>query len=81
MTHFRTITEELEFYPNAFHLLTMDVKAKGWLPVYSKPSEEELVSSMINRIKHDTSHFEEFTAMLHAIEGMDQVVCILKSEY
>ena len=57
------------------------MKAKRWLPLYSKPSEDDLVYIIVNRIELDASQFGEFTAMLHDIEGMDLVVDILKSEY
>ena len=78
--HLETITEALKSNSGALQSLSMKVKAKGWLPVSSKPSEEELVSPIIDRIKNDTTQFGEFIAMLDDIEGMDQVVYKLKSE-
>ena len=80
-THLETITEALKFHPDAFQSLTRKVKAKGWLPLYSKLSDDDLVYMIINRIGNDTSQFGEFTAMLHDIEGMDLVVHLLNSEY
>ena len=80
MTNFEAITEALS-QAEAFRCLTRKVISKGWLPVHSKRSEEELVSTIIYRIKQDTSYFGEFTDMLHNTEGMDLVARRLKSEY
>ena len=80
-TSLEDITKTLKVYQDAFKELTVKVKAKGWLSIYSTPSEENLVSLIINRIELDASQFREFTAMLHDIQGMDLVVHLLKSEY
>ena len=80
-THLKTVTKALKFHPDAFQLLLMEVKTKEWLPPYSKPSEEDLVSLIINRIELDANQFEVFIDMLHKTEGMDLVVHFLNSEY
>ena len=80
MTNFEAITEALS-QADAFRCLTRKVISKGWLPIHSKRSEEELVSTIIYRIKQDTSYFGEFIDMLHDIEGMDLVEGELNSEY
>ena len=78
--HLETITEALQSNSCALQSLLLKLKVKGWLPVSSKPPEDDLVSSIIDRIKNDTSQFGEFIAMLDNIEGMDLVVDKLKSE-
>ena len=80
-THLEYITKTLKSHEVAFDCLTQKVKAKGWLPPYSKPSEDDLVYIIINRIELEASQFGEFTDMLHNTEGMDLVARRLKSEY
>ena len=84
---YRTVKKNLESITNALksnsaciQSLSLKVKAKGWLPVSSKPSEEELVSPIIDRIKNNTTQFGEFIAMLEDIKELDLVVSKLKSE-
>ena len=78
--HLETITEALKSNSGALQCLTLKVKAKGWHTTTSKPSEESLVSLIINRIRLNAHQFGEFIAMLDDIEGMDLVVDKLKSE-
>ena len=77
--HFETITEALKSNSGALQSLTLKVKAKGWQTPTSKPSEESLLSFIINKIGLNAHQFGEFTAMLDDIEGMDLVVDKLKS--
>ena len=80
MMHLETITAALKSNSGALQSLSLKLKAKGWLPS-SKPSEESLLSLIINRIRLNAHQFGEFIAMLDDIEGMDLVVDKLKGEY
>ena len=80
MKNLEDIIKALMSNSGSLQTLTLKVKAKEWLPVSSKTSEEELVYLIIGRIKTNTTQYGEFIAMLDDIEGMDQVVDKLESE-
>ena len=57
----------------AHHALRLNVKSKGWLETYEKPTAEDLVSIILNRIEHNASDYSVFMDMLHNTDGMDLI--------
>lgn len=68
------ITEALKSNPGARENLTLHYKEHKWLNITEYPSENELVTLALVRIKQDSSQFDLFMKMLHDTEGMDLIV-------
>ena len=54
--------------------LTLYYKEYKWLAITEYPTEDELVTLALMRIKQDPSQYDRFVATLRAIEGMDLIV-------
>ena len=74
-----SITGALQSNPSASQTLRQKFKEKGWLESSSNPEDDQLVTLILSRIKHDIHQFEEFIAVLKDIDGMDLIVDILTS--
>ena len=68
------LTMILEANPAARHKLTLYYKEYKWLDITEYPTEDELVTLALMRIKQDPSQYDRFVATLRAIEGMDLIV-------
>ena len=55
----------------ACEALTLHYKQEGWLEMTGNPTESELVTLALVRMENDSSQYDKFVNMLHAIEGMD----------
>ena len=58
----------------ARHKLTLYYKEHAWLDITEYPTEYELVTLVLTRIKQDPSQYDRFVDTLRAIEGMDLIV-------
>ena len=54
--------------------LTLHYKQEGWLEITEYPTEDELVTQALVRMKDDSSLYDKFLNMLRAIEGLDVIV-------
>ena len=55
-------------------MLTGKYKQKGWINITGKPTEEELLTLALQRIKQDPRQYDLFIDMLCDISGMDLTV-------
>ena len=69
--NFSTIPEAT---PTARLSLENEFKKLGWLGPADHPTEEELVTQALDRIKLDPNQHKEFITMLNGIPGLDLVV-------
>ena len=58
----------------AKHKLTLYYKEYKWLDITEYPTEDELVTLALMRIKQDPSQYDRFVTTLCTIEGMDLIV-------
>ena len=72
------IESSLKATPGARKALAVRYKQKKWLVVTENPTENELVTIALMRIKQDPSQYDEFLTMLCDIEGMDLIVKTLR---
>ena len=68
------IIATLKANPGATDMLTGMYKQKGWVIIDVHPTEDELVTLALNRIKHDQKQYDLFIDMLRDIPGMDLTV-------
>ena len=68
------IITALRSTPGATDTLTGKYKQKQWINITGKPTEDELVTLALNRIKQDPNQYDMFIDMLHDIPGMDITV-------
>ena len=68
------IITTLKANPGATDLLTGMYKQKGWMNTTVHPTEDELVTLALDRIKHDHKQYDLFIDMLRDIPGMDLTV-------
>ena len=54
--------------------LTLHYKQEGWLEITEYPTEDELVTQALMRMKDDSSQYDTFIKMLNAIQGLDMIV-------
>ena len=73
-TNLGSITRALKTTPSASQTLKQKMIEKGWLDPIASPTEEQLVTLVLERIDQDVNQFGEFIAMLRDIEGMDLIV-------
>ena len=71
--NFEHIVATLMCNTAAHHVLRLNVKSKGWLEVYEKPTAEVLISIILNCIKQNASDYSVFMDMLYDTDGMDQI--------
>ena len=71
------LTEALKLCPGAKDKLTSLYQKQKWLSIATKPTEGELVTLALKRIKQDPSQFDLFIDMFRDTEGMDLIVTTL----
>ena len=71
------MTKALKSTPGARENLILHYKEHEWLDVTENPSEGELVTLALVRIKQDPSQFDLFIDMLRDTEGMDLIMATL----
>ena len=57
--------------------LTQHYVQEGWLDYTQTPTEYELVTQALQRIKIDPREYDKFLSMLRVIKGLDLIVKIL----
>ena len=57
----------------AHDAMRMSMKSEGWLEVYEKPTAEDLVSIIQNRIELEVCDYDVFMDMLRNTDGMDHI--------
>ena len=67
------IVRSLKLSRGARVKLTLHFKQNKWLEITENPTEDELVTLALERIKQDPSEYDLFVSMLCDIEGMDQI--------
>ena len=72
--NYATLTQHLEANKEAKILLTRQYKSEGWLDPVATPSEDELVSQVLVRIKDDPKQYDVFISMLKEIAGTNLIV-------
>ena len=74
-SHFEALTGTLDANEGARKNLVRKMVAKGWIKPGTQNSSDGLVGIVMNKIENDktTSKFNEFTAMLAAIEGLQDL--------
>ena len=71
------IIKTLQLNPGARDKLTRLYRQDKWLDIAARPTEDELVTLALERIKQDPSQFDLFIDMLRDTEGMDLIVTTL----
>ena len=81
--NYEKLTQFLEVNVEAKKSLTRKYKSEDWLDPVATPSEDELVSQVMVRIKDDPKQYDVFISMLKKIAGTNQIVKKLtgKSNY
>ena len=69
-----TCVRTIQATKGAQEALTRQYKQAGWLEPTAKPSVDELISQALVRMKGNHDQYDKFLSMLHAIEGLDQIV-------
>ena len=72
--NFVTIAQHLKENKDAKKVLTWQYISKGWLDPVTTPSEDELVSLVMVRIKDDPKQYDVFISMLKEIAGTEEIV-------
>ena len=60
--------------PGSTDKLTVKYKQKGWIATTENPTEDQLVTLALDRIKQDSNQYDLFIDMLRGISGMDLTV-------
>ena len=81
LSRLNSITESLKVNPSAKESLTQKYQERNWLDIVAKPTEEELVTQALSRIKTDVKQYTVFIAMLEQTTGMNIIVDQLKGIY
>ena len=68
------ITRLLKARKPACKALTLHYKQESWLEMTEYPTEDELVTLALVRMKDDSSQYDKFLNMLQTIEGLDVIV-------
>ena len=71
--NFDNIVDTLKSNTAAHHALRRILKSQKWLVVHDEPTEEKLVSVILNRIELDASVHSVFMDMLQDTDGMDLI--------
>ena len=61
--------------------LTWKYIAQGWIAPHDSPSENELISQVLERIEHDPKVYDVFIEMLEEIAGTTQIIQKLTGRY
>ena len=69
-----TLAQHLKVNKDAKEVLTWQYISKGWLDPVATPSEGELVSQVMVRIKDDPKQYDVFISMLKEIAGTNLIV-------
>lgn len=73
------IITALQLTPGATDTLKTQFQQKKWLPLAKKkPTEDELVDTVLGRIQLDTNALTTFIGMLKKVTGLDQIVELLE---
>ena len=75
------ITGLLRARKPAYEALTLHCKQEGWLEMTGNPTEDELVTLALVKIKNDSRQYDTFLNMLRAIEGLDEIVNAITCGY
>ena len=73
------IITALKSTTGATDMLTEKYKQKKWINITGKPTEDELVTLALQRIKQDPNQYDLFIGILHDIPGMDLTVVRITS--
>ena len=68
------IITTLKSNPGTTDMLTGMYKQKGWMNITEHPTEGQLVTLALDRIKKDPKQYDLFIDMLRDIPGMDLIV-------
>lgn len=68
------IITTLKSTPGATDMLTGMYKQKGWMNMTVHPTEDQLVTLALDRIKQDPNQYDLLIDMLRDINGMDLTV-------
>ena len=68
------IVRTLKVTNHASKALTLHYKQEEWLEMTANPTEDELVTLALVRMKDNPSQYDKFLNMLRAIEGLDLIV-------
>ena len=68
------IITALKSTPGATDKLTGKYKQEGWMDITENPTEDQLVTLTLQRIKQDPNQYDMFIDMLRDISGMDLTV-------
>ena len=71
------IITALKLTPGATDKLTEKYKQEGWMAIAENPTENQLVTLALQRIKQDPKQYDMFIDMLRDIRGMDLTVQII----
>ena len=69
-----TCVRTIQATEGALEALTRQYKQAGWLEPTAKPKVDELLSQALVRMRGNPDQYDKFLSMLHAIEGLDQIV-------
>ena len=64
----------LKSTPGATDKLTLKYKQEEWMDITENPTEDQLVTLALQRIKQDPKQYDMFIDMLRSISGMDLTV-------
>ena len=73
-----TIVRLLKARKDARLTLTRHYKQEGWLEMTENPTEDELLTNALVRMKDNSSQYDKFLAMLLETEGLDMIVNAIK---
>ena len=73
-SHLVDITNLLKTTKGACEALTQHYIQNGWLDHTQTPTENEMVQQALQRMKLDSSQYDEFLKMLCAIKGLDLII-------
>ena len=68
------IIADLKTTPGAKELLTIKYQQEQWIDITAHPTDHELVTLALDRIKHDPKQYDVFIGMLRGIAGMELTV-------
>ena len=69
-----SIITTLKSTPGATDMLSGMYKQKGWMNTTVHPTEDQLATLVLDRIKQDPRQYTMFIDMLRGIDGMDLTV-------
>ena len=72
------IIRSIKATPSAHRTLCTKYKAKGWIDILAKSSEEELVELAVEKIRQNSSNFSTFVGMLQDTPGLEDIADIIK---